>query len=128
MSKKEKPPVRMTSEEKGALRQIAKYDRRIVDENTVVRLDKTTRNADGSVVRNYLVADGDKVKYKAKTVEKRGKQKLTTMATVKVVEKLPKANKKPGKVARRRRLNIPGAGLLPNFSRRTLKIRRKPQK
>ena len=84
MSKKEKPPVRMTSEEKGALRQIAKYDRRIVDENTVVRLDKTTRNSDGSVVRNYLVAD-------------RGKQKLTTMATVKVVEKLPKANKKPAK-------------------------------
>ena len=65
MGKKEKPPVRMTSEEKGALRQIAKYDHRIVDENTVVRLDKTTRNADGSVVRNYLVADGDKVKYKA---------------------------------------------------------------
>lgn len=97
MSKKEKPPVRMTSEEKGALRQIAKYDRRIVDENTVVRLDKTTRNADGSVVRNYLVADGDKVKYKAKTVEKRGKQKLTTMATVKVVEKLPKVNKKPAR-------------------------------
>ena len=97
MSKKEKPPVRMTSEEKGALRQIAKYDRRIVDENTVVRLDKTTRNADGIVVHNYLVADSVKEKDKANTVEKRGKQKLTTMATVKVVEKLPKANKKPAK-------------------------------
>lgn len=90
MSKKEKPPVVMTSEEKSALRQIAKYDKRIVDDKTVVRLDKTTRSADGSIVRNYLVADGDKVKYKARTVEKRGKQKLTTMASVKVVEKLPK--------------------------------------
>lgn len=101
MSKKAKPPATMTSEEKGAMRLIEKQDRRIVDENTIVRLEKTTRNADGSIIRNYVVADNGKIKWKAKTVEKRGKQRLKKIASVEVVERLPQQSQ-PAPVAKKK--------------------------
>ena len=69
MSKKAKSMIPMTGEEKNALHQIARFDSRITDDNTVVRLDKTVRNKDGSKVKKYVIAQGEKVKYKADFIE-----------------------------------------------------------
>lgn len=89
MSKKAKSMIPMTEEEKNALHQIARFDSRITDDNTVVRLDKTVRNKDGSKVKKYVIAQGEKVKYKADFIEDSRRQKLVQIVSIKRVEKLP---------------------------------------
>lgn len=46
----------MSDDERNALQQIAKLDKRIVDDRTVVRLDRTTRSKDGAVMKKYIIA------------------------------------------------------------------------
>ena len=67
----------------------ARFDSRITDDNTVVRLDKTVRNKDGSKVKKYVIAQGEKVKYKADFIEDSRRQKLVQIVSIKRVEKLP---------------------------------------
>lgn len=79
----------MSDDERNALQQIAKLDKRIVDDRTVVRLDRTTRSKDGAVMKKYIIAQGDRVKYEAKFRQEDRRQKLVQVASVKRVERIP---------------------------------------